>query len=95
MGAARFSPEVWVTYLASLPPGEDRIQDCLHRLMEAADDDCSRHTCRDLSTRLRLAASQEAGRVEAGLRQGGVHLASDPRVRRALLEAVAEWDVVW
>jgi proline iminopeptidase len=41
-GAARFSPEAWDRLVGSLPPGTDRIQERLHRLLEEADDEGKR-----------------------------------------------------
>lgn len=38
-GAARFSPAAWERLVAALPPGTDRIQERLNRLIEAGDED--------------------------------------------------------
>jgi len=48
-GAARFSPEAWEKLLESIPPGEGRIQERLHRLLEDPDDERKKKWCRVLA----------------------------------------------
>lgn len=160
-GAARFSPAAWERLMAELPPGPDRIQERLHRLIEEGDEaqrrrwfavlaayeysffdvssefsttdpeDFDKHfaeiriNCHYQAHRFFLEDEQilrNTGRIEEipvtivhGLRdvicppmvawrlhrrlpksqliaiESAGHLASDPRIERALLAAVSEW----
>jgi len=44
-GAARFSPEAWDAFISSLPPGDGRIQERLHRLLEESDEEGKKKWC--------------------------------------------------
>jgi proline iminopeptidase len=41
-GGGSFSPEAYERFVGSLPPGEDRIQERLHRLFERSDEEGKR-----------------------------------------------------
>lgn len=45
-GGGQLSPQAWEKFTSSLPPGEDRIQERLHRLMEEADLEGKKELCR-------------------------------------------------
>ena len=38
-GAARFSPEAWNRFISSMPPGEGRIQERFHNLIEKSNEE--------------------------------------------------------
>lgn len=44
-GGAQYNPKGWEKFIASLPAGQDRIQERLHKLLELPDYEQKRHWC--------------------------------------------------
>jgi proline iminopeptidase len=48
-GAARFSPRAWYNLINKIPPGKDRIQERIHKLIESSDEEGKLKWCRTLA----------------------------------------------